>query len=99
MRTTWWNSPKIDALSRALRRCRRGIAEVRQRGMMSAAVLQHDQGAPLESAIRCAWQPAHGVVVRPLGDSIILMPPLAMSCDEIATLGKAVGAAIIDVLG
>ena len=41
----------------------------------------------------------HGVVVRPLGDSIILMPPLAMSCDEIATLGHAVGAAIIDVLG
>ena len=94
-------SPKIDALSRALAALpSRHIAEVRQRGMMSAAVLKHDQGAAARVGHQvCMAARNHGVVVRPLGDSIILMPPLAMTAEEIAALGRAVGAAISDVLG
>jgi adenosylmethionine-8-amino-7-oxononanoate aminotransferase len=42
---------------------------------------------------------SHGVIVRPLGDLIIFMPPLAMSEGEIDALGKGVSAAIADVLG
>ena len=93
--------PKIDALGRALSGLpTMHIAELRQRGMMSAAVLKHDLGGGARVGHQvCMAARRHGVVVRPLGDSIILMPPLAMSCDEIATLGHAVGAAIIDVLG
>ena len=93
-------SPKIDALSRALAALpSRHIAEVRQRGMMSAAVLQHDQGAAARVGHQvCMAARNHGVVVRPLGDSIILMPPLAMTAEEIAALGRAVGSAISDVL-
>ena len=41
----------------------------------------------------------HGVIVRPLGDLIILMPPLAMKETEIQALGEGVAAAITDVLG
>ena len=94
-------SPKIDALSRALAALpSRHIAEVRQRGMMSAAVLQHDRGAAARVGHQvCMAARNHGVVVRPLGDSIILMPPLAMTAEDIAALGRAVGAAISDVLG
>ena len=93
--------PKIDALGRALAALpTMHIAELRQRGMMSAAVLKHDRGSGARLGHQvCMAARRHGVVVRPLGDSIILMPPLAMSCDEITTLGQAVGAAITDVLG
>jgi adenosylmethionine-8-amino-7-oxononanoate aminotransferase len=68
--------------------------------MMAAAVLHHER----PSSERIGHQVAmaarrHGVVVRPLGDSIILMPPLAMSTKQIDSLGQAVGAAIADVLG
>ena len=67
--------------------------------MMSAAVLKHDQGAAARVGHQvCMAARNHGVVVRPLGDSIILMPPLAMTAEEIAALGRAVGSAISDVL-
>lgn len=93
--------PKIDALSQALAGLpARHIAEVRQHGMMSAAVLKHDLGSEARVGHQvCMTARHHGVVVRPLGDSIILVPPLGMTCSEIATLGQAVGAAITDVLG
>ena len=68
--------------------------------MMSATVLQHELGAEGRVGHQvCMAARRHGVVVRPLGDSIILMPPLAMSCEDITPLGRAVGAAITDVLG
>ena len=93
--------PKIDALRQALADLPDAhIAERRQRGMMSATVLQHELGAEGRVGHQvCMAARRHGVVVRPLGDSIILMPPLAMSCEDITTLGRAVGAAITDVLG
>ena len=93
--------PKIDALSQALAGLpARHIAEVRQHGMMSAAVLKHDRGAEARVGHQvCMAARGHGVVVRPLGDSIIVVPPLGMTCSEIAVLGEAVGAAITDVLG
>jgi len=92
---------KISALSSALGALPQAhIKEIRQKGMMSAAVLRHDRGssARVGHAV-CMAARGHGVVVRPLGDSIILMPPLAMTEAEIAQLGRAVGAAINDVLG
>ena len=40
----------------------------------------------------------HGVIVRPLGDVVVVMPPLAMSPAQIRTVVEAVGRAIDDVL-
>ncbi len=36
----------------------------------------------------------HGVIIRPLGDVIVLMPPLSVTQDEIVLLVDAVYAAI-----
>lgn len=75
------------------------VGEVRQRGLMAGAVLRHDR--PLADrvghrvALACR---RHGVVVRPLGDVVVLMPPLAMTPHQISTVCSAVGAAIRDVL-
>ena len=91
---------KIDALSAALAALpQRHVAERRQKGMMAAAVLQHGKGPDARVGHQvCMAARQHGVIVRPLGDSIILMPPLAMTTDQLAQLGRAVGAAIQDVL-
>jgi adenosylmethionine-8-amino-7-oxononanoate aminotransferase len=37
----------------------------------------------------------HGVILRPLGDVIVLMPPLAMSVDELATIVDALLAEVM----
>ena len=75
------------------------IAEIRHKGMMAAAVLKHPLGtdAPVGHRVAMAAR-RHGVIVRPLGDGIIFMPPLAISNDEIEEIGRAVGQSILDVL-
>jgi adenosylmethionine-8-amino-7-oxononanoate aminotransferase len=92
--------PRIEALGQALANLpAEHIAEIRHKGMMGAAVLRHQ----FEPAARIGHRVAmaarnHGVIVRPLGDAIIFMPPLSMSTLEIETLGAAVGRAISEVL-
>ena len=67
---------------------------------MAAAVMSHDRPASDRIGHLVAMAARnHGVIVRPLGDSIIFMPPLSMSVQEIAQVGQAVGRAILDVLG
>ena len=92
--------PKIEALQAALAALpATHVAEVRQKGMMGAAVLRHNRGAEARVGHRVAMAARrHGVIVRPLGDAIIFMPPLSITALEIETLGFAVGAAITEVL-
>jgi adenosylmethionine-8-amino-7-oxononanoate aminotransferase len=92
---------KIAALSEALANLPgQHIAELRQKGMMAAAGLSHSLGADARVGHRVAMAARnHGVIVRPLGDLIIFMPPLAMTEAEIQALGEGVAAAITDVLG
>ena len=67
--------------------------------MMGAAVLRHNRGAEARIGHRVAMAARrHGVIVRPLGDAIIFMPPLSITALELETLGLAVGAAITEVL-
>ena len=92
--------PRIEALSQALANLPSDhIAEIRQKGMMGAAVLRHNFEPSDRIGHRVAMAARnHGVIVRPLGDAIIFMPPLSMSTLEIETLGAAVGRAIVEVL-
>ena len=92
---------RIDGLASALEGLpSKWVAEIRQKGMMAAAVLAHEHPASARIGHQVAMAARnHGVVVRPLGDSIIFMPPLSMSVEEIGRLGQAVGQAIHDVLG
>jgi adenosylmethionine-8-amino-7-oxononanoate aminotransferase len=73
-----------------------GVIEVRQIGTMV--------GIEVESVVErtgfavCQAAREHGVWVRPLGDVVILMPPLAITSEQASTLTSAVSEAIADVL-
>src|SRR5262249_26170288 len=87
---------KADALARALARDVRPLAHVpgvRQRGSMIGIELMRDPAAHAASAP--AERVGHrvilaarrrGVVLRPLGDVLVLMPPLGITFEEIETL-------------
>ena len=47
----------------------------------------------------CMAGRAHGLMLRPLGDVIILVPPLSITPDEIDFLVAGLAASIADVLG
>jgi len=68
---------------------RPGVGAVRQRGLMAGVEL-----APPEPGLRwgrkvCAGAVARGVLLRPLGDVVVLMPPLTTTPDEIVRIVDA----------
>jgi adenosylmethionine-8-amino-7-oxononanoate aminotransferase len=70
------------------------VREVRQRGLMVGVEL-----APPAPGLRwgrrvCAEAVARGVLVRPLGDVVVLMPPLTVSAEEIVRIVDALGGAL-----
>lgn len=78
----------------------RHVAEVRRRGLMTGIVLRHDRAPAERTGHRVAMACRnHGAVVRPLGDVVVLMPPLAMQPPHLDALVRAVSAGIVDVLG
>ncbi len=71
-----------------------GVAEVRQRGLMCGIALA---GFPIEERMghRVTLEARdRGAIVRPLGDVVILMPPLSISAEKLTRLVEIVGAAI-----
>ncbi len=82
------------------------VGEIRQRGMMVGIELVADKASrelyPPQDRIGHRVAMAcrrHGVVIRPLGDVLVLMPPLSMNESELSTLVVAVRAALGEVLG
>ncbi len=69
------------------------VAEIRQRGMAAAVELTPERGAA-ESfptgerfGLRvCLRAREHGLILRPLGDTLLLVPPLCVNEDEITFL-------------
>ena len=80
------------------------VAEVRQLGLMVGIELQGDPSAhtpypsadPLGARV-CQAVRRHGVILRPLGPVVVLMPPLCITVDEIDLLVRATAAAISEV--
>src|SRR3954468_14720706 len=75
-----------------------GVAEVRRRGFMVGIELD---GFPLEA--RAGHQVTlaarrRGAIVRPLGDVVVLMPPLAITTRELRRLVTIVGDSIAEVV-
>ena len=67
---------------------RKDVARVRQKGLMVGIDLLAPDGAPLDSAARTGHQVCmavreHGVILRPLGDTVVMMPPLCMTPAQI----------------
>lgn len=82
------------------------VGDVRQRGCMAGIELVADvaTGAPFPpeeqvAARVCRAARDRGLVIRPLGDVIVVMPALAMSDEEVAFLGARLREALLEVLG
>jgi adenosylmethionine---8-amino-7-oxononanoate aminotransferase len=74
------------------------VGEVRQRGLMVGIELVADRAtrAPFDPGLRTAWRTClrlreHGVLLRPLGDVVVLMPPLSITPAEIDLIAGALG--------
>jgi len=73
------------------------VREVRLHGLMGGVEL-----APPREGLRwgrrvCAASVARGVLLRPLGDAVVLMPPLTVTSAELHTIVHTLAAAIDDV--
>jgi len=83
----------------------RHVGEVRQMGLMVGVDLVADAdwaafpASDFTGAKVCAAARKHGVLLRPLGDVVVMMPPLSSSFEELALLGSSVAAALDEVLG
>jgi len=80
------------------------VGDIRQVGLMAGIELVKDKRSKEPFAVdrRIGFEVAMaarrlGVFIRPLGDVIVLMPPLAISAAELRTLVEAVGESIREV--
>jgi adenosylmethionine---8-amino-7-oxononanoate aminotransferase len=62
---------------------RKGVKEVRQRGLMVGIELHPPQPDLRWGRRVCAETVKRGVLLRPLGDVVVLMPPLTITEDEV----------------
>lgn len=75
------------------------VHEVRQAGLITGIELRQPGGVPFETSLRtgaraCLAARPHGLLTRPIGDTLVLMPPLCVSeaelCHAVAALEHAV---------
>jgi adenosylmethionine-8-amino-7-oxononanoate aminotransferase len=96
--------PKIERLAEHLRRIadRPHVGHVRQCGLMAGIelVADRDTKEPYPWAEKRGWRVceharAAGVLLRPLGNVVVIMPPLAIRLDELDRIAAAVEEGII----
>ena len=94
-----------DALSEALAAevlPHPAVSAIRQHGVMVGIDLQNPDGSPCAPAFQVGHRVAmatrnHGAITRPLGNTVVLNPPLTLSAEEAERLVVAVALAIRDV--
>ena len=96
----------IDHLEKGLAKIAalKHVVEIRRQGMMVGIELALDKEAdePYEASERMGHKVImaarkHGVIIRPLGDTVILMPPLSSTLEELDLLLAATEKAISEV--
>ena len=82
------------------------VGEVRRRGMMAGVELVRSQWTkeeyPYEDRVGhrvCTAIRKRGVILRPLGNVVVLMPPLSLTVEEARHLGGALREAVAEVTG
>jgi adenosylmethionine-8-amino-7-oxononanoate aminotransferase len=75
------------------------VREVRQRGLMVGVELAPPTGGLRWGRRVCAHAVEHGVLLRPLGDVVVLMPILTSTSEEIRRIVDALADAIAAVTG
>jgi adenosylmethionine-8-amino-7-oxononanoate aminotransferase len=98
--------PKIELLTRLLKPLadHPNVGEVRQRGFMVGIELvadratkrEFDESLQVGARVARAARP-NGAIIRPLGDVVVLMPPLSISDDLLARLVSITADAIDEV--
>lgn len=80
------------------------VGEVRRRGWMTGIELVRDRASKEEYAYGermghrvCLAARRRGVILRPLGNVVVLMPPLSLNIDEARCLGEVVRQSIAEV--
>lgn len=100
--------PTVAALAGRLERIAQlsHVGEVRRRGMMVGIELVKDRATQEEypygdrvGFLVCQAARRRGILLRPLGNVLVLMPPLSLTVDEAEWLGDVVHDAIVEVLG
>jgi adenosylmethionine---8-amino-7-oxononanoate aminotransferase len=76
---------------------RPGVKAVRQRGLMVGVELDPPPGAERWGRRVCAGAVRRGVLLRPLGDVVVVMPPLTTTIAEIDRVIDVLCAAVDDV--
>ena len=80
----------------------RRIAEIRQRGFACALDLAERgtarEGEPRPGLRVCLRARDRGLLLRPLGDSLLLVPPLCLAEDELDLLVRRTGEALDDAI-
>ena len=80
------------------------VTEVRQLGLTGAIdLVPHDRNRRWPVDLRPGFQVTlaarkHGLVIRPLGDSLLIVPPIVATPDEVRHLARALHAALDEVL-
>ena len=99
-------APKIAHLAERLAPLREleHVGDIRQKGIMAGIELVADKAAkkPYPVAERIGHKVIlearkYGVILRPLGDVLVLMPPLSITMDEIDLITRAVRESVIAV--
>jgi len=83
--------PRLRAGLAALATTRPGLREVRGCGMMAAVDLRRPNGSAIDPTQRTGWKVfqaamARGALLRPLGDTLYLFPPLTIADTDIDQL-------------
>src|SRR3954467_15095809 len=93
-------APKIDLLGELLEgvAAQPGVAEVRQRGFMVGIELSGFSVADRAGHAVTLAARRRGAIVRPLGDVVVLMPPLAITARELRRLVTIVADSIAEVV-
>ncbi len=76
---------------------RPGVGAVRQRGLMAGVALDPPAGAERWGRRVCAASVRRGVLLRPLGDVVVVMPPLTTTVSEIDRVVDVLAEAIDEV--
>jgi adenosylmethionine---8-amino-7-oxononanoate aminotransferase len=78
------------------------VGDVRQRGLIAGIELVEDRAGqvPFDWRERRGWHVCEharrqGVLLRPLGDVVVVMPPLAISLDELDRIVEAIESGIV----
>ena len=93
--------PKIEFLGKSLPDLEKlpGVKEIRQCGFIAGIELQESPNRlrPSLAAAVCLEARRHGLLTRPLGNVIVLMPPLCITIEQLTKAVEALHVSIAEV--